>query len=157
MQNESRVFFSRGISKGGILSVFMDQTQEWFCLHMRLHSRGRSHSFTEAQQFPEGPGPGTSGQLATLLSCYLLKYCNFYHVFQNIFQGGWFHLKIIFFVCVLSSIIEFLEIAEIEFEDSCILTSYSSHLYSTKRTMPYKNRIVRVILIYACNHHYYIL
>lgn len=155
MHNEGRVFFSRVISEEGALSVFMDQSQEWFCLCPRQHSRGRCRPFAEAQQFPEGPGPGKSGRLATILSCCLLKYYNFYHVFQNIFQGGWFHLKIIFFVFVLSSITEFLEIAEIELEDPCALTSHSSHLYSAKGTVRYKSRTVRVILLYACSHRYY--
>lgn len=68
---------------------------------------------------------GLSWSLQDIMSRYFLSRCFSRFFYQDIFQGGWFHLQIVFFVCVLSCIIQFLEIADIEFENFCILTSYS--------------------------------
>lgn len=76
----------------------MDRNQDRFCLCLTLiPARGLLGLLHWGREFPEGLGPEKSGRQATfLLSFEVLR--SFNHIFQDIFQGGWFHLKSIFFM-----------------------------------------------------------
>lgn len=86
-------------SNEGILSPFMDQNQEQFCLHLtRIPTRGLSGHFTKAGI----PGGSRSSKVRPTSNIFILfsifEVLSFNHIFQDIFQGGWFHLKSIFFM-----------------------------------------------------------
>lgn len=107
------------IQQWGILSLFMDGTKSdfvrvWhyilvacYVTSLRPAATGGSRSWKVRPM----------SNICVLLSVEILR--SFNHVFQDIFQGGWFHLKSIF-LWVLNFLIQFLETAEIKLENFCI-------------------------------------